>query len=251
MWFDNLAIPKDARNVAEAHAFIDYMLRPEVAAKNSQFPRLRQRQSREPEADRQGGARRPHRLSGRGDDGELYIITARDQRTQRLMNRLWTRIKTGTLSRHVAHRQRRCSQSHCSGCSRTQPSTTSVIACMVPCDVDLAVGVARRRRSPRSARRGSGRPGSRIDADAVDRAIEVAREPRDQRIGLGAAGRRTSRRRRARNTDRPACRHGAPRCERVGELHRRVEAGRHQRAHAAGAHLDAPHRRRRRCSGRR
>ena len=37
MWFDNLAIPKDARNVAEAHAFIDYLLRPEVAAKNSQL----------------------------------------------------------------------------------------------------------------------------------------------------------------------------------------------------------------------
>ena len=35
MWFDNLAIPKDASRIAEAHAFIDYMLRPEVAAKNS------------------------------------------------------------------------------------------------------------------------------------------------------------------------------------------------------------------------
>ena len=35
MWFDNLAIPKDAAHVAEAHAFIDYLLRPEVAAKNS------------------------------------------------------------------------------------------------------------------------------------------------------------------------------------------------------------------------
>ena len=35
MLFDNLAIPKDARHVAEAHAFINYLLRPEVAAKNS------------------------------------------------------------------------------------------------------------------------------------------------------------------------------------------------------------------------
>ncbi len=25
----------------------------------------------------------------------LYIITARDQRTQRVINRLWTKIKTG------------------------------------------------------------------------------------------------------------------------------------------------------------
>ena len=37
MFFDNLAIPKDASNVAEAHAFIDYLLRPEVAAKNTNF----------------------------------------------------------------------------------------------------------------------------------------------------------------------------------------------------------------------
>src|SRR5262249_48412805 len=35
MFFDNLAIPKDAKHVAEAHALIDYLLRPEVAAKNT------------------------------------------------------------------------------------------------------------------------------------------------------------------------------------------------------------------------
>ena len=28
MWFDNLAIPRDAKNVAEAHEFINYLLRP-------------------------------------------------------------------------------------------------------------------------------------------------------------------------------------------------------------------------------
>ena len=37
MFFDNLAIPNDARNAEEAHAFIDYMMRPEVAAKNANF----------------------------------------------------------------------------------------------------------------------------------------------------------------------------------------------------------------------
>ena len=37
MLFDNFAIPKDAKNVEEAHIFINYMLRPEVAAKNSNF----------------------------------------------------------------------------------------------------------------------------------------------------------------------------------------------------------------------
>jgi len=37
MFFDNMAIPADASHVKNAHLFIDYMLRPEVAAKNSNF----------------------------------------------------------------------------------------------------------------------------------------------------------------------------------------------------------------------
>jgi putrescine transport system substrate-binding protein len=37
MFFDNMAIPGDASHVKNAHLFIDYMLRPEVAAKNSNF----------------------------------------------------------------------------------------------------------------------------------------------------------------------------------------------------------------------
>src|SRR6187455_809775 len=37
MFFDNLAIPKDARNVAEAHELINYLLRPEVAAKSTNY----------------------------------------------------------------------------------------------------------------------------------------------------------------------------------------------------------------------
>jgi hypothetical protein len=32
----------------------------------------------------------------------------------------------------MLYRQRRCSHSHCSGYSRTQPSITAVTACMVP-----------------------------------------------------------------------------------------------------------------------
>jgi len=36
-WFDMLAIPKDAKNVDAAYAFIDYLLTPEVMAANSNF----------------------------------------------------------------------------------------------------------------------------------------------------------------------------------------------------------------------
>src|SRR3954469_3156391 len=37
MFFDNMAIPGDASHVKNAHLFIDYMLRAEIAAKNSNF----------------------------------------------------------------------------------------------------------------------------------------------------------------------------------------------------------------------
>jgi len=37
MFFDNMAIPADATHVKNAHIFINYFLRPEVAAKNSNF----------------------------------------------------------------------------------------------------------------------------------------------------------------------------------------------------------------------
>ena len=37
MFFDNMAIPADASHVKNAHIFINYMLRPEVAAKNTNF----------------------------------------------------------------------------------------------------------------------------------------------------------------------------------------------------------------------
>lgn len=37
LWFDNIVIPKTARNVEGAHALIDFLLRPEVAAQNADY----------------------------------------------------------------------------------------------------------------------------------------------------------------------------------------------------------------------
>src|SRR5262245_30216994 len=95
LWFDNLAIPRDARNSAEALAFIKYLQKPEVAAKNSNF------------ISYANGNLASHKFIDRAilddktiypDDAvmkRLYTISAHDAKTQRLMNRLWTRIKTG------------------------------------------------------------------------------------------------------------------------------------------------------------
>ena len=95
LWFDNLAIPNDAPDVDAAHALIDYLLKPEVAAKNSNFisyangnlasqkfidPSILNDRTIYPDA---------------ATMAKLYTIVAHDQKTQRLVNRLWTRIKTG------------------------------------------------------------------------------------------------------------------------------------------------------------
>lgn len=37
LWFDNIVIPKTAKNIDGAYAFINFMLRPEVAAQNAEY----------------------------------------------------------------------------------------------------------------------------------------------------------------------------------------------------------------------
>jgi putrescine transport system substrate-binding protein len=95
MFFDNLAIPADAQHVAEAYALINYLYRPDVAAKNSDYlsyangnltsqkliaPKIINDQNIYPDE---------------ATLSKLFVITARDPATQRIINRLWTRVKTG------------------------------------------------------------------------------------------------------------------------------------------------------------
>ena len=70
MWFDQMAIPADAQHVAEAHEFLNYMMKPEVAAKASNYRLFRQRQQGVAAVHRQGGPGRSGDLSGRGDAGQ-------------------------------------------------------------------------------------------------------------------------------------------------------------------------------------
>ena len=96
MGFDNFAIPKDAPHPVEAHAFIDYMLRPDVAAKNSNFLNYANGNiASQPMIDKAVLDDRTV-YPDASTMATLYTITARDQRTQRLINRLWTKIKTGS-----------------------------------------------------------------------------------------------------------------------------------------------------------
>lgn len=95
MFFDNFAIPADAKNVAEAYELINYLYRPDVAAKNSDFLSYAN-----------GNLASQNLINPKVFDdktvypddttlGRLFVITARDPATQRIINRIWTRVKTG------------------------------------------------------------------------------------------------------------------------------------------------------------
>ncbi|KWV50848.1 spermidine/putrescine ABC transporter substrate-binding protein [Bradyrhizobium macuxiense] len=95
MFFDNLAIPADAKNVEEAYALINYLYRPEVAAKNSNFlsyanGNLASQKLIDPKIFNDKNIYPDEAMQQK-----LFVITARDPATQRIINRLWTRVKTG------------------------------------------------------------------------------------------------------------------------------------------------------------
>lgn len=96
IWFDMLAIPADAANPADAHAFINYLLRPEVIAPISDFvgypnpnkdatervdPAIRSNPNLYPTTDAMTG---------------LYTLKPMDREGERLRTRAWTRIKSGS-----------------------------------------------------------------------------------------------------------------------------------------------------------
>jgi len=95
MWFDNMAIPADAPNVDEAHAFIDYILRPEVMAKASNYVFY---------ANGNAASKPFLNEDVIGDAAiypdaatmeRLYTVSPFAPRLQRVVTREWTRVRTG------------------------------------------------------------------------------------------------------------------------------------------------------------
>ena len=93
--YDVLAIPADAPHVKNAHLFIDYLLRPEVAASNSNL--IKYANAVNPDIQ-------PLNPAVRADPGVYPPAPVRARLTperprppeyQRLLTRMWTRFKTG------------------------------------------------------------------------------------------------------------------------------------------------------------
>jgi len=95
MFFDNLSIPKDASHVDEAHAFIDYLLRPDIAAKNSNLVAYANGNLASQKFIDKTILDDTSVYPDATTTDRLYTVSARDQKSQRFVNRLWTKIKTG------------------------------------------------------------------------------------------------------------------------------------------------------------
>ena len=94
LWFDNLAIPKDAPDPLEAHELINFLIRPDIAAKNTNYVSYANGDAPTDLIDKSILEDRTI-YPDAATMAKLYTIVAHDQKTQRLINRLWTRIKTG------------------------------------------------------------------------------------------------------------------------------------------------------------
>jgi putrescine transport system substrate-binding protein len=95
LWLDSMVIPSDARNKAEAHAFIDFILKAETAAAISIFNSHTTGNSKARQVIN------PEIMSNRSiypDDttfARLFTTPALDEKSRLLVSRLWNRIKTG------------------------------------------------------------------------------------------------------------------------------------------------------------
>lgn len=95
LWFDMLAIPADAQNVDEAHAFINYLLDPQVIATVSDYvgyanPNTKADTLMDQEVRNDPSIYPPQAVLDR-----LYVSAELPQKIMRLMTRTWTKVKSG------------------------------------------------------------------------------------------------------------------------------------------------------------
>ena len=95
MFFDQLAIPKDAKHPKNAHLFIDYLLRPEVAAKNSSYISFANANKASTALIDKSVTDNPNVYPPADLMAKLVPDMPESPEFSRLLNRSWTTVKTG------------------------------------------------------------------------------------------------------------------------------------------------------------
>ena len=95
MWFDMMAIPADAKNVEEAHILLNYLNRPEVMAKASNFISYANGNLASQKLINEDILKNPAVFPDEATLKKLYVKKAWDNKTQRSVTRMWTKVVTG------------------------------------------------------------------------------------------------------------------------------------------------------------
>ena len=96
MWVDQLAIPKDAPHPENAHAFINYLMDPEVIAKASNYVYYANGNEASQAYLNEDVIGDPAIYPSAEARENLYIISPYGPKEQRTVTRLWTKVKTGS-----------------------------------------------------------------------------------------------------------------------------------------------------------
>jgi putrescine transport system substrate-binding protein len=95
IWLDSFTIPADAPHADNAHAFINFMLRPDIAARNSNYVFYANgNKASQAEVD-DAVISDPAIYPDEATLAKLYTTTPSDPRVQREVTRIWSDVKTG------------------------------------------------------------------------------------------------------------------------------------------------------------
>ena len=95
IWFDMYAIPADAPHPDNAHAFINFMMRPDVAAANSNLVNYANGNAASVELINESVRNDPSVFPSAEVKAKLFPDLAESAEFTRLLNRSWTRFTTG------------------------------------------------------------------------------------------------------------------------------------------------------------
>jgi len=95
LFFDMLAIPRDAKNLDNAYAFIDYLLRPDVAAANSNYVSYPNPVPASLPMVDEAIRNDPTIYPPPETAAKLFTLAILPPEVDRLYTRLWTELKTG------------------------------------------------------------------------------------------------------------------------------------------------------------
>jgi putrescine transport system substrate-binding protein len=95
LWIDVMAIPKDAKNVAEAHRWIDFLLEPRIAAASSDTVGYASGNKAAVKLMKKEVSGDPLVYPPDSVRAKFFTISPGDQEHVRQRTRLWTNIKTG------------------------------------------------------------------------------------------------------------------------------------------------------------